>query len=324
MVEYQYSSFLKRYEEESKSKFIIKKIHAHFNDKEWQPPTGIQKVYWEWKKDNTPSIPFSGVPFIFVGVKSMMCHQGKDKAAKKKRKYAEAKLKETTQDHSFRKRRFRLQDTKKVGCPAEVHITRICRFPAFKLDENRERARKAAAVRLRKALKRDPIVWEDVYIVKIPTASAHVGHPVELTSTVVTDTADTDTAVTVSDLPHRRKSRKGLLRRECISTLKNIIESVYLLDNETTLLSYPFPLPSQERKTGNQLSSAAILHCCPPPQLPTSTAPDLHSFCPELPTSTAAHLHSCRPPQLLTSTAPELHSFCPELPTFRAAHLHSC
>ncbi|KAJ8384762.1 hypothetical protein AAFF_G00198480 [Aldrovandia affinis] len=177
MVEYEYSSFLKRYQEETKSKFIIKNITANFNDKEWQPPTGIQKVYWEWKKDNTPSIPFSGVPFIFVGFKSMMCHQGKDNGAKKKRQYAEAKSKETTQDHSFRKGRFLLQDTKKVGCPAEVHITRICRFPAFKLDDNRERARKAAAVRLREALKRDPIVWEIVYIVKTPAASAHVGHP---------------------------------------------------------------------------------------------------------------------------------------------------
>lgn len=42
-----------------------------------------------------PAIEFTGVPFMFVGSKRLVCHQGKDLAVAQKQRYAEERAKKT-------------------------------------------------------------------------------------------------------------------------------------------------------------------------------------------------------------------------------------
>ncbi|KAJ8345217.1 hypothetical protein SKAU_G00294100 [Synaphobranchus kaupii] len=171
--------FIKGVEEESQTKFITFTVDRHYNDKDWLP-LPAKRVYWQWAGGSgMPAIEFNGTPFMFVGSKRLVCHQGKDLALAHKRRYAEEKAKKMMVDHSFCSQRALWQDTKKVGCPAAISITKIATFPKFKADEeilSREKIKKTASKILRRALERDPIVWETCYVVT--HQSAHAGHAI--------------------------------------------------------------------------------------------------------------------------------------------------
>ncbi|XP_063343130.1 uncharacterized protein si:dkey-31c13.1 isoform X1 [Pelmatolapia mariae] len=167
-------SFIKELEEESQTKFITFSVDRHYNDKDWHPLPG-NRVYWQWAGGSgMPAIEFTGVPFMFVGSKRLVCHQGKDLAVAQKQRYAEEKAKKTMMDHTLVRNKSNSQSTKKVGCPAAISISKIATFPKFKLEEDRERSKKAASKMLREALERDPVVWGTCYVVTQP--SAHAGH----------------------------------------------------------------------------------------------------------------------------------------------------
>ena len=52
----------------------------------WQP-TSNTRVFWEWSRgEGTPTIAFTGTPFMFIGTKEMGCHLGRDISESKKRK----------------------------------------------------------------------------------------------------------------------------------------------------------------------------------------------------------------------------------------------
>lgn len=58
---------------------------------DWQP-SPLNRVHWQWGGGSgMPAIEFTGVPFMFVGSKRLVCHQGKDLAVSQKRKYFEEK-----------------------------------------------------------------------------------------------------------------------------------------------------------------------------------------------------------------------------------------
>lgn len=60
---------------------------------DWHP-LSMNRVYWEWAGGSEmPAIEFTGVPFMFVGTKKLVCHQGRDLALAQKRRYAEEKAK---------------------------------------------------------------------------------------------------------------------------------------------------------------------------------------------------------------------------------------
>ncbi|KAM4634766.1 uncharacterized protein ACJ7VT_003335 isoform 2-T2 [Polymixia lowei] len=142
------------------------------------------RVFWEWcKGKDTPLIPFDGIPFVFVGRKIMGCHRGKDKHARKKQQYADKRDREEQEGlcHGKKRRRHLLIKTKKLSCPALIGVTRIAKFPGFKLDKaDRIRERKTKSRALRLALQTDPksVQWKDLYFIRIPCLSDHSGHPI--------------------------------------------------------------------------------------------------------------------------------------------------
>lgn len=169
--------YIKLFEQATLSSFVIYSVERSYKDRAWQPSTK-SRIYWQWARGaGTPAIEYTGVPFVFIGSKKMICHHGKDLSLMKKQRYREQKAKKLLEGHRFKKRRTLGQDTKKVGCPSSIHVTRIARFPKYALENNTDRARKMTAKALRTALRRDPVVWENIYIITNP--SAHVGHTLE-------------------------------------------------------------------------------------------------------------------------------------------------
>ncbi|XP_059215614.1 uncharacterized protein si:dkey-31c13.1 [Centropristis striata] len=179
--------FLQTLEETTATKYIVHSCDKNFLDAAWQP-TQRMRVRWEWSQESgTASIPFDGLPFIFIGYQYFGCHQGRDKAKQKKLKYAEAKEKEYNQ-----KNRRLVQNTKKVGCPAVLNISRIAKFPGYKLEENKEHQRRKMVTSLKEALEKDPssVLWENLYYVRTPVIQDHVGHPVYGQGAVVREPVD--------------------------------------------------------------------------------------------------------------------------------------
>ncbi|XP_042367554.1 uncharacterized protein LOC121961568 [Plectropomus leopardus] len=208
-------SFIKGVEEESKTKFITYSVDRHYNDKDWEP-LPVNRVYWQWAGGSgMPAIEFTGIPFMFVGMKKLVCHQGKDLALAQKQRYAAEKAKKMMVDCSLGSHRSLRQDTKKVGCPAAISISKIATFPEFKVMENREWSKKTTSKMLRAALERDPVVWETRYAVS--HQSEHAGH------------------ATGCSLPKRRRARKTDLRRTCVKLTEQIMEKIYITEDQHTL-----------------------------------------------------------------------------------------
>ena len=80
--------------------------------------------------------------------------------------------------------------------------------------DNKDRTKRAASARLKQALQRDPVIWENVYIIKTPSPSAHAGHPVN------------------GELIW---SRKTFVRKECADLLKHLTEKVHLVEEQRGL-----------------------------------------------------------------------------------------
>ena len=80
--------------------------------------------------------------------------------------------------------------------------------------DNKDRTKRAASARLKQALQRDPVIWENVYIIKTPSPSAHTGHSVN------------------GELIW---SRKTFVRKECSDLLKHLTEKVPLVEEQSGL-----------------------------------------------------------------------------------------
>ncbi|KAF3698781.1 Calcium-responsive transcription factor [Channa argus] len=167
---------IRELEETTQCKYVSVCNDKNFNDKGWQP-SAKNRVFFEKKNDGkSPTITFTGMPFIFIGSMSFECHLGKDRAKKKKERYAQ---KITSGDNVHKRRRYLAQDTKKIGCPAELKVTRVAMFPDHKILKDSVWERKRAGQVLRSILQENkPVAWENTYYVLVPRAEDHVGHPI--------------------------------------------------------------------------------------------------------------------------------------------------
>nr|XP_020447011.1 COP9 signalosome complex subunit 9 isoform X1 [Monopterus albus]XP_020447012.1 COP9 signalosome complex subunit 9 isoform X1 [Monopterus albus] len=167
---------IKETEGTTQCKYVSVCNNKSFNNMEWQP-SAKNRVFFEKKNDGkSPTIPFSGMPFIFIGSMSFECHLGKDRAKKKKERYAQNMV---SGDQVHKKRRFLAQDTKKIGCPAELKVTRVATFPDHKIEKDSVWERKNAGQALRRLLQENKLlVWENTYYVLLPRLEDHIGHPV--------------------------------------------------------------------------------------------------------------------------------------------------
>ncbi|KAM9753419.1 uncharacterized protein ACNS7B_006708 [Menidia menidia] len=233
-------ALIKTLEGESRTKFVTFSVDRHYNDKDWQP-LPVNRVHWQWGGGaGMPAIQFTGNPFMFVGSKRLVCHQGKDLAVAQKRKYFEEKAKKMLEDHSFGPQKFRRPSTKKVGCPAAISISKIATFPKFKVAENTKRSKKTASKALRMALERDPVVWETRYAVT--HSSEHAGH--------ANGRNETDGS------SQGKRARKQDLRRKCVKLTKQLLDSLQGIEDQHTLEQLSQVLSSLMKDLGPLISSA--------------------------------------------------------------------
>ena len=79
------------------------------------------------------SFPFEGIPFICVGAANYQCHQGNDVDKNTKIRRQQERDEKENHDHTFRKGRKHFQPSKKLGCPSKVIISRVMKFPGYKV-----------------------------------------------------------------------------------------------------------------------------------------------------------------------------------------------
>ncbi|XP_055731181.1 uncharacterized protein LOC129818886 isoform X2 [Salvelinus fontinalis] len=79
-----------------------------------------------------------------------------------------------------KEKRNLLLKTKKVACPAVFTISRIVKFPGFKLEKDTSRLRRVMSISIKQALQTDPasVQWKIQYFLKIPSVTDHKGHPI--------------------------------------------------------------------------------------------------------------------------------------------------
>ncbi|KAK7895999.1 hypothetical protein WMY93_021324 [Mugilogobius chulae] len=227
-------SFIRRIEDESNTKYVCISVDRGFTKKDWQPlPT--KRVYWQWSgsERGSPSIEFTGVPFMFVGGKRLGCHRGKDRAVAQKKKYAEEKAKKMMEDYNMTQTSLS-QHTKKVGCPATICISKIAMFPKFKLSDNKERTRKRTSRALKLALQKDPVVWETCFV--ITHHNEHNGHEKdEQVNGKKKRRKRLNNDATDNESPAQKRARKTRLRNKCIKLTKELLDKLYFIEDADKL-----------------------------------------------------------------------------------------
>ncbi|XP_042205270.1 uncharacterized protein LOC121854646 isoform X3 [Homarus americanus] len=132
-------------------------------------------------------VEYTGVPFIEAGTYVLECHLGNDSGAWNKRRYAANRDQMEEKKLMVTKRRILTQSTKKVGCPAKVHIKRILRMPDFKVKNNTTAERSRNRVRIIQALREDieSVNFQTVYYILLPQLESHKFHSVDIVAGVM-------------------------------------------------------------------------------------------------------------------------------------------
>jgi len=106
-------------------------------------------VLWEQLREQAGHpIPFTGVPFMIIGRQILECSSG---PAQKEREPQHEDV-----DYSYHHKGCRhLQTSRKLGCPAKIHIKEIVTFPQFQITSNTKAKRSAMSIKLRAALQAD-------------------------------------------------------------------------------------------------------------------------------------------------------------------------
>ncbi|KAJ8372023.1 hypothetical protein AAFF_G00295350 [Aldrovandia affinis] len=142
-----------------------------------QDPTAEKNIHWKVR-----NVPFNGSPFKLLGKKTYVCHQGRDKNKKAKRRREEKIEKATrhTRDHSYHEVRRLIQTSKKMDCPATIYVVHIVRFPSYKITEDNPKKRNKASSALKEALSKDPsrVDTEELFAAYFPFIEEHQNHPV--------------------------------------------------------------------------------------------------------------------------------------------------
>ncbi|XP_066927022.1 uncharacterized protein [Clytia hemisphaerica] len=136
------------------------------------------KIFWEDLSASNSSLVYDGVPFIIYGRIILCCQFGSDQNLSSKRKNA-AKRKEsenTGEKRTGRKKR----GTKKCGCPAQIVVRRIIKFPGFKLQKEQDtvRRRKTFSKTLKEKLKENSkdVEMRNLFLGILPPVSRHCFH----------------------------------------------------------------------------------------------------------------------------------------------------
>ncbi|XP_042855676.1 uncharacterized protein LOC122242456 [Penaeus japonicus] len=132
-------------------------------------------------------VEYTGVPFIEAGTYVMECHLGMDTGIWNKRRYAARRDRIEEEEITAIKRRSRMYDTKKMGCPAKVHIKRILRLPDFKICQNTPAEREKNRKRIISAVGRDieAVNFQTEYYVLMPDLDCHKFHTVDIVAGVL-------------------------------------------------------------------------------------------------------------------------------------------
>lgn len=128
-----------------------------------------------------PLIPYDGIPFLILGKKVLECHQGPHRDQKTNKKKLQRCKKNS--DHTYNaKQRNMAQPSKKKGCPAELKIRHILKFPGYQLaeNENYKYCRNKATAKLKEDLTRKNqdinVVYEHRFYVSFPEKDDHFNH----------------------------------------------------------------------------------------------------------------------------------------------------
>ncbi|XP_045201787.1 uncharacterized protein LOC123555183 [Mercenaria mercenaria] len=118
---------LRQHELQTNSRYASSKVTKDFGK------IGLEtakKVFWEDPSEVLHGrINFSGTPFVILGRKIFDCQFGKNRKEKRK---LQKDLERRDEDHRYTKgKKFLMQDSKKIGCPARCVFREICRFPTF-------------------------------------------------------------------------------------------------------------------------------------------------------------------------------------------------
>ncbi|XP_071529556.1 uncharacterized protein [Panulirus ornatus] len=132
-------------------------------------------------------VEYTGIPFIEAGTYVLECHMGNDSGIWNKRRYAANRDKMEEESHVAIKRRVREQNTKKMGCPAKVHIKRILRMPDFKIKKNTTAEREKNRTRIIRALKEDieNVNFQPMYYILLPNLESHKYHLLDIVAGVM-------------------------------------------------------------------------------------------------------------------------------------------
>lgn len=221
------------------TKFIVWTKDKSFGVDDPKPLS--KKIKWKLQY-----VPFDGIPFMVVGRRVYSCHQGVDKH-KHEKLTRQLQLLDDHSDHCYEERR-RLQDSKKLDCPARIYVVHLIRFPDYKIPDDIHKQRKESAGCLRHALTKNPsaVKLEEQYVACFPAIEEHKNHPVVGEVREPVDTSSTppsDHIILHKDTSNPpRNSSKTKKRQRCESLLREILDLTYHLQDEPFLDSLTFRL----------------------------------------------------------------------------------
>ncbi|XP_050967295.1 uncharacterized protein si:dkey-31c13.1 isoform X1 [Labeo rohita] len=176
---------LRGFEEDTMTKFVVWTKDKAFGVDD--PKPGSKKIMWQLQY-----VPFDGIPFMVLGRRVYSCHLGVDKHKHEKQK-RQLQLLNDQSEHCYEERRRRLQDSKKLDCPARIYVVHLIRFPDYKIPDDIHKQRKESSERLRRALTANPsaVKFEEQYVACFPGIEEHKNHPLVAKAAEVHKPADT-------------------------------------------------------------------------------------------------------------------------------------
>lgn len=114
-----------RVEEEHRTKFLqTSQTRDHKMDR---PRPGKNVLFQLTRtKGASATVPYNGIPFMWIGHVTYRCHLSGDRPSAKKRK-------DMLTFSGSRQRKF--SNSKKLGCPAVFTVTKVARFPDFEVSD---------------------------------------------------------------------------------------------------------------------------------------------------------------------------------------------
>lgn len=156
-----------RVEEEHRTKFLqTSQTRDHKMDR---PRPGKNVLFQLTRtKGASATVPYNGIPFMWIGHVTYRCHLSGDRPSAKKRK-------DMLTFSGSRQRKF--SNSKKLGCPAVFTVTKVARFPDFEVSDESHCAT-TVAQQLREAWAHQPSKCRFYleYHVRRPTLEDHQFH----------------------------------------------------------------------------------------------------------------------------------------------------